>query len=90
MVVEREKLADKIQPGEAYPIMVNGVEIKVHEEKVTAAHILELAKDHGAIPGNPDEYILKGESREYRGGDIVDVATDKSFIAIPVTPTPVA
>ena len=90
MVIDREKITDRILPGDTYPITVNGVEIEVHDKEIAAARILELAKDHGAVPGNPDDYILKGEAREYQGGDIVDVATDKFFIAIPITPTPVA
>ena len=90
MVIDRETITDRPRFGDTYPITVNGVEIDVHEKEIAAVRILELAKDHGAIPGSPDEYILKGENREYQGGDLVDVATDKFFIAIPNTPTPVA
>ena len=87
---DRDKGIDRGHPGVAYPITVNGVEIEVHEKKIAAFRILELAKDHGAIPGDPNEYILKDEDREYQSGDIVDVATDKFFVTILNTPTPVA
>ena len=78
---------------ETYFIRVNGVEIKVETTKakvITAGDILELAKREGAIPGNPQDYILKGENREYAWDETVNVADDKEFIAIPNTPTPVA
>ena len=78
---------------ETYLIQVNGVEIKVETDKdkaVTAGDILEAAKREGAIPGNPEDYILKGENREYAWDETVNVADDKDFIAIPNTPTPVA
>lgn len=78
---------------ETYFIRVNGVEIKVETTKdkaITAGDILELAKREGAIPGNPQNYILKGENGEYAWDATVNVADDKDFIAIPNTPTPVA
>ena len=87
---DRDKDIDRDRPGTTYPITVNGVEIEVSQKEIVALRILELAKDNGAIPGDPNEYILKGEDREYRSNDIVNVATDKFFIAIPNTPTDVA
>ena len=90
MVTDRDKDRGRTHPGATYPIQVNGVEIEIHEKEIAAVRILELAKDLGAIPGDPNEYILKGDDREYQSGDIVDVSTDKFFIAIPITPTPVA
>ena len=91
MVTDRDRDRGRTHPGGAtYPIQVNGVEIEIHEKEIAALRILELARERGAIPGDPGEYILKGEDREYQSGDTVDVSTDKFFIAIPITPTPVA
>lgn len=73
-----------------FTIKVNGVEISTDQQELKAGEILQLAKQQGAIPGNPEEYILKGEKREYRWDDTVDVAQDNIFIAILNTPTPVA
>ena len=71
-------------------IRVNGVEIKVDEEKLQASRILEIAHEHGAMPGKPAEYDLQGQNRLYKADDWVDLAEDKEFITIPNTPTPVA
>ena len=76
--------------GRKFTIKVNGVEISTDRQELKAGEILELAKQHGAIPGKPDEYILKGEKQEYGWDDTVDVAQDNIFIAILNTPTPVA
>ena len=73
-----------------FTIKVNGVEISTDQQELKAGEILQLAKQQGAIPGNPEEYILKGEKREYGWDDTVDVAQDNIFIAILNTPTPVA
>ena len=69
---------------------VNGVEISTDHQILLAKQILELAKEKGAIPGNPEEYILKGDKGEYQGDDRVNLAEDDLFIAIPNKPTPVA
>ena len=73
-----------------FTIKVNGVEISTDQQELKAGEILQLAKQQGAIPGNPEEYILKGEKREYGWDDTVDVAQDNIFIAILNTPTQVA
>ncbi len=73
-----------------FTIKVNGVEISTDQQELKAGEILQLAKQQGAIPGNPEEYILKGEKQEYGWNDTVDVAQDNIFIAILNTPTPVA
>ena len=44
-----------------FTFKVNGVEIRTDHQFLLAKKILELAKEKGAIPGNPDEYILKGD-----------------------------
>ena len=71
-------------------IKVNGEEIITDRQELKAGEILELAKQHGAIPGKPEEYVLRGEKQEYGWDDRVDVAQDKIFIAILNTPTQVA
>ena len=69
---------------------VNGVEIEVAESKLMARDILELAKERGAMPGKPEDYILQGDKRQYKPDDWVDLEEDNSFITIPTAPTPVA
>ena len=73
-----------------FTIKVNGVEISTDRQELKAGEILQLAKQHGAIPGKPEEYVLRGEKREYGWDDTVDVAQDNIFIAILNTPTQVA
>ena len=76
--------------GSKFTIKVNGEEITTDRQELKAGEILELAKQHGAIPGKPEEYVLRGEKQEYGWNDTVDVAQDNIFIAILNTPTPVA
>ena len=73
-----------------FKFKVNGVEIYTEHESLLAKNILELAKEKGAIPGKPGDYILQGEKGKYKGDDRVDLAEDNIFIAIPDKPTPVA
>ena len=75
---------------ENFEIQVNGVLIKVDEEKLQASRILEIAHERGAMPGKPEEYDLQGESRLYKADDWVDFTEDKEFITIPNTSTQVA
>ena len=37
---------------------VNGVEIYTDHQSLLAEEILKLAKEKGAIPGTPEDYIL--------------------------------
>ena len=53
-------------------------------------NILKLAKKAGAMPGNPEEYILQGDKGQYGQDAWVDLLEDNVFITIPSTPTPVA
>ena len=69
---------------------VNGVEIHTDQESLSAEEILKLAKEKGAIPGNPEDYILQGDKGEYKRDDLVNLKEDNLFIAIPNKPTPVA
>ena len=69
---------------------VNGVQLVSGEQILTAAEILDLARQKGAIPGEPSGYILKGTKQDYRGDNQVDLAEDDLFITVPSTPTQVA
>ena len=54
-----------------FTLKVNGEEIYTDHESLLAQEILKLAKEKGAIPGNPEDYILKGDKGEYKGNDRV-------------------
>ena len=73
-----------------YECKVNGVQFVSDEQILSAAKILDVARQKGAIPGDPSGYILKGVKRDYKGDDPVDLAEDDLFITIPNTPTHVA
>ena len=73
-----------------FDFKVNGTEFQTELSIPTALDILVIAKQGGAVPNNPEGYILQGEKGEYRGVDRVDLDEDNIFITIPVTPTPVA
>ena len=85
-MAELQSVTDK----QTFEIEVNGVQIKVNDEKLLAGKILRLAKQHGAMPGDPNDYQLQGEHRLYKADDRVDLREDKQFITIPVGPTDVA
>ena len=55
--------ASKVEQKSTFEIRVNGVAIKVDEEKLLAEKVLEIAKEHGAMPGKPEYYLLQGEQR---------------------------
>ena len=69
---------------------VNGVEIPTDHQSLLAKEILGLAKEKGAIPGNPEDYILQGDKGKYKGDDRVNLEEDNLFIAILNKPTQVA
>ena len=77
-----------------FTFKVNGVQIDTPHQKLVALDILKLAKEKGAIPGKPEEYILQGDKGpdkgKYKADDWVDLSEDNLFIAIPNKPTPVA
>ena len=73
-----------------FEIKVNGVLIKVAEDKLTAGEILKRAKDHNAMPRKPEDYELQGEKRLYKPDEWVNFEEDKEFITIPIGPTDVA
>ena len=76
--------------ADAFTFKVNGVEIPTDRQSLLAKEILELAKEKGAIPGNPENYILQGDKGKYKQDDTVNLEEDNLFIAIPVGPTSVA
>ena len=71
-------------------IEVNGMDIEVSSQKLTAHQILELAKKKGAMPGDPNGYFLQGDKGEYKQDDEVNIEEDHRFLTIPNKPTPVA
>ena len=73
-----------------FPFKVNGVQLVSDTPVRSVQDILQLARDKGAIPQTPDKYLLKGEKREYRRDDTVDLREDNLFITIPTGGTPVA
>ena len=73
-----------------FPFKVNGVELFSDDPILSARTVLGIARAGGAIPQEPDKYTLKGEKKEYRADDEVDLRQDNLFIAIPTGPTPVA
>ena len=73
-----------------YEYKVNGVQLVSDKQILTAAEVLDLAREKGAIPGTPDGYILKGSKKDYTGDDQVNLAEDDLFITVPSTSTQVA
>ena len=73
-----------------YTFKVNGVELHTEHQFLSLKEILELAREKGAIPGNPVDYILQGDKGKYKGEDRVDLEQDYLFITIPTKATPVA
>ena len=76
--------------ADKFSFKINGVEISSDSQYLSADVILTLARDKGAIPGQPKEYILKGTKGDYSGDQKVNLAEDNIFIAVPNTSTPVA
>ena len=81
---------DKNEEVGSFEFKVNGVQLEEKSRFLTAQEILELAKSHGAMPGNPEDYALQGDKRLYRRDDRVDLEEDNQFITIPTTQTDVA
>ena len=73
-----------------FEVKVNGTEFVMEDQSPTALEILVLAKQLGAIPNDPEGYVLQGDKGEYQGNQRVNLAEDNVFITIPVSPTQVA
>lgn len=73
-----------------FPFKVNGIELVTTSQLVVALDILEIAKQRGAMPGNPEDYILQGDKGQYGLDAWVDLEQDAVFITIRNAPTQVA
>lgn len=73
-----------------FTFKVNGVQIETSHEKLIALDILKLAKEKGAIPGKPEEYVLQGDKGQYKADDWVNLNEDNVLITIPNKSTQVA
>ena len=75
-----------------FVLKVNGEEFEMRYRVVVAHDILELAEKVGAIPGQPRNFRLESVSSGHAYGfdDEVDLEKDNIFVAMPVSPTPVA
>lgn len=73
-----------------FKFKVNGVEIETSHRELSAHEILKLAKNKGAIPGDPDGYTLQGEKGKYGPDDRIDLEEDNLFLTIPTGSTQVA
>lgn len=73
-----------------FRVEVNGIKMETEYQEMETLGVLELAEKHGAIPGKYNEYILRGDKREYGQDDRVDLSEDNSFITLRDRPTQVA
>ena len=73
-----------------FEVKVNGTEFVMEDSNPTALEILSRAKQLGAIPNDPEGYILQGDKGEYQGSQRVNLEEDSVFITIPLSPTQVA
>lgn len=78
------------EEGRSFEVKVNGIQFEVKSLELTARMILEFAKRHGAVPGNPEEYDLQGDKGRYSLDILVNLEEDNIFITLPTTPTQVA
>ena len=74
----------------SFKFKINGIEIETDRQELTALDILKLAKEKGAIPGDPEKYILQGDKGKYNINDLVNLKEDNQFLSILAGPTPVA
>ena len=81
--------ADKNE-GKGFTFKVNGIQIEAPQQEVVVHDILELAKKAGAMPGEPEDYILQGDKGQYGWNDLIDLEQDNVFITIRNAPTQVA
>ena len=73
---------DSLTLDAPYVLKVNGVQLEFGIRVPTGRAILELAKEHGAIPLDPEKYFLKGDKGTYRLEDRVDLTEDSVFITV--------
>ncbi len=80
----------KKEESRSFSLQANGIEMTMPYLGVVARDILKLAEERGAIPGNPEAYLLQGNKRQYGWNDWIDLEEDNRFITIPNQPTLVA
>ena len=80
----------KTESKPLFKIKVNDIHFEVEEEKLLAIDVLKIAKEHNAMPGEPDAYLLQGDKALYKLDDWVNFEDDDEFITIPNKPTDVA
>ena len=68
-----------------YDFKVNGTEFQTEYQSPTALEILMIAKQGGAIPNNPGDYVLQGDKGLYQGVYRVNLEEDNVFVTIPVS-----
>ena len=73
-----------------FTFKVNGFQLESERNKIVVSDILSIAKKAGAMPGEPEEYILQGDKGQYGWNDWVDLLEDSVFVTIRNTATPVA
>ena len=73
-----------------YDFKVNGTEFQTEYQSPTALEILMIAKQGGAIPNNPEGYVLQGDKGLYQGVERVNLEEDNVFLTIPISSTEVA
>ena len=81
---------DTTNPQAQFPFKLNGVALQTTFEKLVALDILKIARENGAIPRKPEDYLLKGQKHEYKPHDWVNLTEDTEFIAVSSSPTMVA
>lgn len=80
-------MAERSKDSE-FEFKINGVEVKISQQVLTAGEILKLAEKYGAIPRNPEQYTLEGDKGTYGWDDKVNLEEDSFFKTIPNTPPP--
>ena len=75
-----------------YEIKVNGIQIKVSEDKLVASDILKLAAENKAIGTEPENYVLESDNppKTFKNDEWVNLMKYKEFTAEMSAPTPVA
>ena len=77
-------------PTKGYEFKVNGEQFTSERPDLTALEILTVAKQGGAIPNDPEGYILEGQKARYQGSERVNLEEDNVFFTVPIGPTPYA
>ena len=76
--------------GKEFSFSVNGESLASEFQELVALDVLKIAKEKAAIPNNPEDYWLKGDTQVYKLDDWIDLSVDKSLVSLPHGRTPVA